>query len=429
MHEYDELIAKHQALQEQLADQPEAVDIEQIQALVAQVRSAGKYIDRPARREQLRAILRHWGAFAYQRTGEYPATQLAPYEQRFVLGVGILTPGVRAALCCLVAVIIMVTVAVVWDDSLFQMVTSAHTPTDTPVLIASIETVTPTATATSQPIVYLEPLQVTVVAGETATVNIRVDNAQHLSGVFLKLKFDPNYIQVQDADPNQPETQVAPGASSLEVGRNQVIEDGTIIYEATNLGADAQDGDIVASVELRLMDPGGSATLNIESAAAMDPEGNSVEVILPSDRQVTTVTAAATPTSTPTATTTPQPTGTPGPTRRPTLTPTPIVYTAPTLIGVDISPCIVTLKWDWVWALAEDMWFAVRVAKVPDVPHSMVWTKESAYSFSFEEAGEYTWEVAICRGDPASHHCDQLAFSERGNFIFVGGCAPKPPPP
>jgi hypothetical protein len=85
MTEYQELIAEHQALQKLLADQPQALEMERVLGLVAQVRDAGVYIGDPWRREQLRAILRHWGAFVYERTGEFPPTQLAPYEPRSVV--------------------------------------------------------------------------------------------------------------------------------------------------------------------------------------------------------------------------------------------------------------------------------------------------------------------------------------------------------
>jgi len=85
MIEYQDLIARHQALQKQLADQPDAVDVERVRRLVAQVQDAGEYIGNPQQREQLRAILRHWGAFVYERTGEFPPTQLAPYEPRGVV--------------------------------------------------------------------------------------------------------------------------------------------------------------------------------------------------------------------------------------------------------------------------------------------------------------------------------------------------------
>jgi hypothetical protein len=80
MIEYQELIDKHQALQKRLDEQPDTVEIEQVLRLVADVREAGAHIGNPQDREQLRAILRHWGAYAYRSTGEFPATQLAPYE-------------------------------------------------------------------------------------------------------------------------------------------------------------------------------------------------------------------------------------------------------------------------------------------------------------------------------------------------------------
>jgi len=80
MIEYQELMAEHQALQKQLADQPDAVEIERVLRLITQARDAGVYIDHPEQRERLRAILKHWAAFVYERTGEFPATQLAPYE-------------------------------------------------------------------------------------------------------------------------------------------------------------------------------------------------------------------------------------------------------------------------------------------------------------------------------------------------------------
>jgi LysM repeat protein len=85
MSEYQELIAEHQALQNLLADHPQALEMERVLDLIAQVRDSGVYIGNPWRREQLRAILRHWGTFVYERTGEFPPTQLAPYEPRDVV--------------------------------------------------------------------------------------------------------------------------------------------------------------------------------------------------------------------------------------------------------------------------------------------------------------------------------------------------------
>jgi hypothetical protein len=82
MHECQELIGEHQALQKQLADQPDTVEIERVRHLIAQVRDAGAYTEDPQQRERLRAILKHWGAYFYEQMGELPSTQLMPYEPR-----------------------------------------------------------------------------------------------------------------------------------------------------------------------------------------------------------------------------------------------------------------------------------------------------------------------------------------------------------
>jgi hypothetical protein len=95
MSEYQELIAVHRALQKQLADQPDTVDMEIVLRLVAQTRDAGEHIGDSQQREQLRAILKHWGAFVYERRGEYPATQLAPHESLGVRRVEKASLGLR----------------------------------------------------------------------------------------------------------------------------------------------------------------------------------------------------------------------------------------------------------------------------------------------------------------------------------------------
>jgi LysM repeat protein len=95
MIEYQELIVEHQVLQKLLADQPQALEMGRVLDLIAQVRDIGVYIGNPWRREQLRAILRHWGGFVYERTGEFPPTQLAPYEPRGVVSQAMGWLGVR----------------------------------------------------------------------------------------------------------------------------------------------------------------------------------------------------------------------------------------------------------------------------------------------------------------------------------------------
>lgn len=115
--------------------------------------------------------------------------------------------------------------------------------------------------------------------------------------------------------------------------------------------------------------------------------------------------------------------------RPPTSTP---AHPPPEPIGIDIMGCNVTFKWNWPGTLAADEYFAVRTG-IGAPGHSRVWTKDSPYTLSLKDAGNYVWQIAICRGDPAQHHCEQLAASDGGSFWFQGcdgnGDGPTPPPP
>jgi len=125
---------------------------------------------------------------------------------------------------------------------------------------------------------------------------------------------------------------------------------------------------------------------------------------------------------TPTPSPTPSPTATPSPTVIPS--PTPYWYPPPTLTGNGIVGRNVTFRWDWSGVLAESEWFAVRVGKCPDIPHSQYWGKEREYVYSLctlgGDSGDYVWEVAVCRGDPTEERCRQLIVSERSVFSFGG---------
>ena len=104
------------------------------------------------------------------------------------------------------------------------------------------------------------------------------------------------------------------------------------------------------------------------------------------------------------------------------------LYPPPVLGWGGLIGCNVTFRWQWYGTLAADEWFAVRVSQVPDVPHARAWIKEHEYIYSLNDAGDYVWEVAICRGDPSAGHCSiedssELAVSEQSTFWF-GGCSP-----
>jgi hypothetical protein len=140
-----------------------------------------------------------------------------------------------------------------------------------------------------------------------------------------------------------------------------------------------------------------------------------------------TATAWALPTITPGSTTTvpPSPLPTDTPTPRGVSTPIPSIYPTPELMGTDIMGCNVVFRWDWPRELTEDEYFEVRVGTgTPE--RNTAWIKEPRYELTLMETGKYTWEVALCRGNPRIHQCEQLAISERHVFSFSGCPTPVP---
>jgi hypothetical protein len=114
------------------------------------------------------------------------------------------------------------------------------------------------------------------------------------------------------------------------------------------------------------------------------------------------------------------PTMTPAPTVTPEIRRTRVPpVEPPELTGLDILGCSVTCKWSWTGTLAEDQWFDVRVGL--GTPSSAGWTKETMYVASLTAGGLYSWEIAICHGEPGTGICDELTVSERGFFNY-GGC-------
>lgn len=81
MPEYKELIAHNQELKKQL-DERQTLEIQSVLEFIKQARTAGSHINDPNQREELRIVLREWGAFVYDKTKEFPATQLMPYTEQ-----------------------------------------------------------------------------------------------------------------------------------------------------------------------------------------------------------------------------------------------------------------------------------------------------------------------------------------------------------
>jgi LysM repeat protein len=202
----------------------------------------------------------------------------------------------------------------------------ADGPTSTPIVAFDLS-----PAATSEPsgssTVYLQPSVVNLAVGETQTVKIWVDGARGLNRILLELSFDPDYVSVEDADPQAEGVQVTPGEvpEPVDVAQNQVTADdpGWIRYEvAGEPGAGVDGSGIVASVTLRVVAEGASP-LRWENAAALDPGGNALDVMVLADGLVTVAgEVEVQPTAQPTSAPATEPPATAQPTVQPTAQPT-----------------------------------------------------------------------------------------------------------
>lgn len=76
----DQLTVQHQTLRNKAAEQPDAVDMNEIMALMDQVQAASAHVENRQQREQLQAILFHWNGYVHSKTGSYPGVQLAAFS-------------------------------------------------------------------------------------------------------------------------------------------------------------------------------------------------------------------------------------------------------------------------------------------------------------------------------------------------------------
>lgn len=123
-----------------------------------------------------------------------------------------------------------------------------ETPTATPTATAT-PTNTPTATPTTQPgqtAVGPRPQNLTL-CGSAQSMVIAVEDVTDLIGFELVITYDPDVVQVVDANAGQPGVQVAVGSAFAGgfVGQNQVdTAAGRISLATILLGGDNLDGDV-----------------------------------------------------------------------------------------------------------------------------------------------------------------------------------------
>lgn len=192
------------------------------------------------------------------------------------------------------------------------------------------------------PLVAQNPLGLTQVSivpayaelppGQTAVLDVRIDNVNRLYGFDIYLRFDPTILEVVDADPNLSGIQVTPGnfpdpAGGFVVTNSVDNTTGEIRYALTLLhpAPGATGSGVAAKVTFRARALGSTNVI----IADLGLVNQSVEAI-PAIRSGATVVVAFPPTATPTAVQTSTPTATPSPTPSPTPTVTRTPTASPT---------------------------------------------------------------------------------------------------
>ncbi|MGQ9793351.1 MAG: LysM peptidoglycan-binding domain-containing protein [Anaerolineae bacterium] len=79
------------------------------------------------------------------------------------------------------------------------------------VLIGSLFAVGPAAAMQAGALVRVQPVNQQVAVGQSATVEIRIENVSGLYAADVELRFNPAILQVQDADPGRDGVQIQPG--------------------------------------------------------------------------------------------------------------------------------------------------------------------------------------------------------------------------
>jgi len=175
--------------------------------------------------------------------------------------------------------------------------------------------------------VSVSPAQTNLECNQTGEVDLVITDVQGLSGVDLKLTFDPDIVEVVDADNVQPDVQVQPGDRPDVSGGQGLVQlneadnaQGVIDYAAIRLGSPAQSGDgIIISITFKGL-VAGTSPVTIQSLLLTGPTGNPIQATQ-ANGQITVTCEGQTPipttatTATATATRVPGRTGTPTATR------------------------------------------------------------------------------------------------------------------
>lgn len=189
-------------------------------------------------------------------------------------------------------------------------------------------------------VVRIAPASVQVAAGETVDVAVEVVDVVDLYAFDVTVTFDPQVVEVVDADPNLPGVQVAqglfldPGFAVINAADNTAGSAHFVMTQLNPSGAKSGTGSLVV-VKLLGKQVGASSPLTVEDPELARRDGSAIPAT-PESGQVDVI-AAGGPTSTPMPTQgagTPMATTTPEPTTLPsTATPQPTALPATATSG------------------------------------------------------------------------------------------------
>ncbi len=277
------------------------------------------------------------------------------------------------------------------------------------------------ALAQAATIVRVDPPATTIATGQLVSVSIKIDSVSNLGGAEIHLAFNPNVLEVIDADPAQAGVQIANGGmlspdfTAVNVADNAL---GTIDFGVSQLNRPGVNGSgTLATISFRGK-VGGTSPVTfraIQSAPTGVILADVSGVQIASSTQSGSVTVTGGPTATPTPTVTPG-----GPTATPTPTPTPgggtpgrhVVRAGETLFcigrGYGVLP----------WAIASTngirspyRLFVGQVLTIPNVP----WTSIPAGPVCPRQFGGTPPAVTVT---PAPSGCRALYTVVRGDTLL-----------
>ncbi|HLF26588.1 MAG TPA: LysM peptidoglycan-binding domain-containing protein [Anaerolineae bacterium] len=174
-------------------------------------------------------------------------------------------------------------------------------------------------------IVRVDPAATTIAQNQSVTVSIKIDNVTNLGGAEIHLAFNPNVLEVLDADQAQAGAQIANGGmlspdfTALNMADNAL---GTIDFDVAQINKPGVNGNGTLVIINFRGKAGGTSPITFRGIQAA-PTGVNLSdaggLPIASSLQSGSVTvtsqvtpATPTPTNTPGPTPTPTPTGTPG---------------------------------------------------------------------------------------------------------------------